>query len=220
MSKTGFSVDRGGSVTRLRSAAIAAFCFHLIAGGAMALVLRQGLETNPNLLERLTFIVNHRALWTIAWLTWTAAAMAILNFYVALATVHQTGNFAVFLTVAALAPDLSAQAIEIGVLPTLAERIVHTSAENDLFITLHRTAVMLSGFAANGLYSLSALILAWKTRRTYPAWVWIAGTAVGCLGLMLSAAALRESVPGMFWTNVFLLPCILLWLGGVAASGE
>jgi len=29
-------------------------------------------------------------------------------------------------------------------------------------------------------------------------------------------AALLDSVGGMFWTNVFLVPCLLLWLAGVA----
>lgn len=86
----------------------------------------------------------------------------------------------------------------------------------DLFLILHRTAVFLSGYVANGLYSLSALILAWSTRGAYPLWVWIAGVATGCFGFMLSAAAPMDSEAGMFSTNVLLVPALLSWLAGVA----
>src|SRR5436309_8682447 len=33
--------------------------------------------------------------------------------------------------------------------------------------------------------------------------------------LPISAAALSNSADGMFWANVALLPCLLLWLAGV-----
>src|SRR5262249_22488993 len=187
-----------------------ALCAHLVAGVSMAFVLRRGVETTPDLHERLTFLINHRALWTLGWLAWTVAAITILYFYVAFAEVHQrSSHFAVFLTVAALGPDLAAQSLEIGVLPQLA---IHS----DLFLTLHRVAVMLSGFAANGLYSATALILAWAARSAYPAWVSGVGIAVGVIGIALSVAALLDSTAGMFWTNVFLVPAILGWLLGVA----
>jgi hypothetical protein len=186
----------------------------------MALVLGRGLETNPNFQDRLTFIADHTSLWTFAWTTWTAAAIAILYFYSSFAQANQTGNLAVLLTAAAIAPDLSAHAIEVGVLPTIAERVVHTNVDINLFVALHRLAVMMSGYAANGLYSLSALILTWEARSAYPAWVSAAGIATGCFGLVLSFAALLDSAAGMFWANVSLVPCILLWLAGVARTSE
>jgi hypothetical protein len=175
----------------------------------MALILRNGLETNPNFLNRVSFIVDHGALWSLGWLTWTAAAIAILCFYAAFTSLHQTGEIAVWLTIAAIGPDLCAQAIEIGALPQIATRA-------DLFVTLHRIAVLMSGFVANGLYSASALILAWMTRRVYPGWVCVAGMATGLSGFALSAAAIVNSADGMLWTNVVLLPCLLVWLAGVA----
>jgi hypothetical protein len=204
---------------RLRSAAILAFFSHLIAGLSMALVLRRGLETTPDLQQRLSFLVNHHGLWTLGWLTWTFAALTILYFYVAFAAVHQpSSRFAVLLTVAALGPDLAAQSIEIGVLPSLAAHEFSANAAPDLFLTVHRVAVMLSGFAANGLYSATALLLVWGARHAYPAWVSAVGTAVGVFGIALSIAALLDSVAGMFWTNVFLVPAILLWLLAIAMT--
>ena len=213
MHEARLSTNCGGRLRRLQRTATIAFCLHLLAGAAMALILRNGLETNPNLLNRVSFIVDHAALWTFAWLTWTAAAIAILCFYAAFASVHQTGQIAVWLTIAAIGPDVCAQAIEMGALPQIATRA-------DLFVTLHRIAVLMSGFVANGLYSASALILAWLTRRVYPAWVSAAGVATGVFGMALSAAALSNSADGMFWTNVVLLPCLLLWLGGVAIINQ
>jgi hypothetical protein len=216
MRKAGLSFDRGGDLSRLRSAAVFAFWIHLIAGVAMALALGRGLETNPNLQDRLNFIVHQRALWIGGWLTWTAAAIAILYFYNIFSSAHRLGRPAVLLAAAGIAADLSGQAIEIGVLPGLAARILALNAGIHQFITFHRTAVMMSGCIGNGMYSLSALILAWSTRRAYSIWVCSAGLATGCFGLALSIAALMDSVSGMFWTNVFLVPCILLWLAGVA----
>ena len=195
-------------MTKLRRAAIIAFLLHALAGACMALILRHGLETNPDFQGRLAFVAAQRALWTFAWLTWTAAALAILYFYNTFTTTHGLSRFPVLLTAAALAPDLSAQAIEIGILPSITDR-------PELFLIFHRTAVLLSGYVANGLYSISALILAWSTRGGYPSWVWLAGLAVGFSGLMLSAAALLNSANGMFWTNVILLPTLLVWLAGV-----
>jgi hypothetical protein len=182
----------------------------------MAFVLRSGLETNPDFQGRLFFIVNQRALWIGGWLTWTAAAIAILCFYVTFSSVHHLGRFAMILAAAGVAADLSGQAIEVGVLPGLAARVAGLNAGADLFITFHRTAVMMSGYVANGLYSLSALVLAWTARRAYPVWVFSAGIATGGFGMALSVAALMDSAFGMLWVNVFLVPCILLWLAGVA----
>ena len=199
-------------MSRLRRAAVLAFCAHLLAGLGMAVVLRRGLETTPVLQDRLAFLANHRALWTGAWLTWTFAAVAILYFYMAFADVHlPASRLPVLLTVIALSPDLAAQAIEIGVLPSLA-------SAPELFLTFHRVAVMLSGYLANGLYSVTAMILAWGARRAYPPWISAVGLAVGVFGIGLSIAALLDSVAGMFWTNALLLPALLIWLAAVAVA--
>jgi hypothetical protein len=216
-----FSIDRRGTLTGLQRAAIIGFFVHLLAGVGMALILRHGLDTNPALQDRWSFLCNHRILWSLGWLTWTATALTILYFYIAFAAAHQANTlwqFAVLLSAAAIGPDLAAQAVEIGVLPEIAYRAFSGNSAAELFMDLHRTAVMMSGFVANGLYSVPALILALSTRQAYPFWIWIAGVAVGVFGFMLSAAALIDSVAGMFWANVVLVPAILLWLAGVAIT--
>ena len=190
----------------------------------MAVVLRHGLETNADFQNRLLFLVNHRTWWTAAWLTWTAAALAILYFYAVFASANhgQTASpllhVAVLLTAAAIGPDLAGQAIEVGILPSMANGMLSAGTGNGIFLAFHRAAVMMSGYVANGLYSVSALILAWSTRRAYPVWVYSAGLATGCFGLLLSAAALVDSTAGMFWSNVVLVPSILWWLAGIAVG--
>ena len=208
---------------------------HLVAGLAMLFVLRDGLETNQDVTSRLRFIVEHERLWIAAWLSWNLAALSFLYFIVSLAYAHETHDslaavplrIVVLLAVAGIVPDLSAEAIEMGVLPSVAASALASSnsAENQRahtndFLTLHRVAVMLTGFLANGLYSLAASILTWTARARYARWITIAGIGVGVSGAWLSAAALADSPRGLLWSNAALVPCILAWLTGVALTAH
>ena len=56
------------------------------------------------------------------------------------------------------------------------------AAAPEQFLIMHRVAVMLSGYLANGLYSATAIMLAWAARDKYPVWVSILGLAVGLFG--------------------------------------
>ena len=220
---------------RLRFAAWLAVAVHLLAGVAMATVLRLGLDTTSDLPIRLRFLVESTPLWIGGWLTWNLAALSILYFYLAFAAAHATEKdapitplaFAAVLSIVGMAADLAAEAIEMGVLPGLARqaldamaRGVDQSTAAAAFFAFHRTAVVMTGYLANGLYTLSAIVLAWSTRRSYPQWVWMAGLGVGLSGLALSCASLANSVEGMFWSNVALVPCIVLWQLGVALTAS
>ncbi len=204
----------------LSRAAWLALAVHLLAGLAMALVLRRGLETNADLADRLHFVAEGRPLWTMGWICWTAAALTILNFYARFAAAHRSRGVspvppraAVWLTVAAVAADWTAQGMEVLVLPGLAR-----ADDAAGFLAWHRTAVLLTGFLANGLYTFSALLLVWISRSFYPRWIQIAGFGVVAGGMALSAAAWADSAAGMLWANVVLMPSLLLWLAGVAAA--
>lgn len=218
---------------RLCLAAWLALGLHLIAGLAMAITLRHGLETNADLIGRLRFIADHTAGWVGAWLTWNAAALSVLYYFACFASAHGTDDptpgsplrFAVTMGAAGVALDLAAEAVEMGVLPALArsaladlEAGVPSFAAAQPFLMMHRTAVMVTGYAANGLYSFSALLLTWFTRRSYPKWIWMAGLAVGSSGFALSWVSLINSTRGMLWANAVLLPSLLTWLAGVAIT--
>ena len=224
------SIDHAWS--RLSFAAWLSLTVHIIAGLGMATILSQGLATNTDLADRLSFIADRKALWIGAWLAWSAAALAIFYFYMCFAHAHELGEkspkvplrFAVLLTAAAIAADLSAQAIQMGVIPQLAIRAVSEGTttligtSTQLFHTVDRIAILLTGYLANGLYTISALLLVASTWHVYPRWTWTAGVAVGVAGLSLSTTALANSVTGMVWSNVVLVPAIVVWQFGVAVA--
>ena len=196
----------GGIVNRLRRAALLAFCTHLIAGLGMAFVLRVGDESGspgpPRLPRQSSRIVDARL-----------AHLDCCRYcdFVLLLDIRRYACGFPFRSVVdcrSPRPDLAAQSIEIGVLAGLA-------AAPEQFLIMHRVAVMLSGYLANGLYSATAIMLAWAARDKYPVWVSILGLAVGLFGVALSIAALLDSAAGMFWTNVLLVPTILLWLAAL-----
>ncbi|HKC11401.1 MAG TPA: hypothetical protein VKI41_05020 [Vicinamibacteria bacterium] len=184
----------------------------------MALILRHGLETNADLADRLRFVAQRRLLWTTGWITWTVAAVTILNFYARFAAAHRSRGAspaplrtAVVLTVAAVGADWTAQSFEMFVLPGLA-RAGNTAG----FLAWHRAAVLLTGFLANGLYTIAALLLVWASRHAYPRWIQMAGFGVVAGGSILSAMAWADSAVGMLLANVLLVPSLLVWLAGVA----
>jgi hypothetical protein len=206
--------------SRLRRAAWLALFAHLVAGLAMLLVLRLGLETNADLADRLRFVGQKRLLWSLGWLSWTAAAATILNFYSVFALAHRrlgaarvALRSAVLLTVAAVAADWTAQGLEVFLLPGLA-------AAGNLpgFLGVHRSAVLLTGCMANGLYTTAAALLLWASRRAYPPWVALAGLGVVVGGVALSAGAWGDSAVTMLVANLVLVPSLLGWLAGVATT--
>ena len=212
---------------RLSKAAFIAALIHFVAGLFMALVLRQGLDTVP-LTDRLAFLANHSDWWTIGWLSWNLAALAILYFYYCFAEAHKDDDassfilhFAVLLTVTGMALDFFAEAIEVGVLPNLAQMsLVHSGTTSfsftEMFIVLHRLAVMATGCFSNELYTLSAALLIYASRHKYNWFVKGLGCVLVIAGFWLSIACLLSSTTGMFLANVILLPALILWLLSIA----
>jgi hypothetical protein len=189
----------------------------------MAAILRHGLETNPDAQDRLRFVAAQRTTWTLAWLSWHLAALSILWFFVSLARAHQSDtnsllSYSVLLVAAAIVPDLIAESIEIGVLPELAEQRLQSTVEHpvQLVETIHRTAMILTGYLANGLYTLATFLATWATRRHYASWIVLAGLVISVFGFALSVSVLVNSVAGMFWSNVGLVPAIIVWQIGIA----
>jgi hypothetical protein len=212
---------------RLSKAAFITAVVHLIAGLCMAIILRQGLDT-ADLQSRLSFLTEYTTLWIYGWLTWNLAAFAILYFYYCFAESHAENNnyawllrFAVLLTVAGMAIDFCAEAIEMGVLPNLAQMIlVHTSSvansSTEIFLALHRTAIMMTGCLSNELYTISAAILIFATWSSYGWIIRGSGFLLVVAGIGLSVACLLNWVTGMFLYNVILLPMLVIWLLAIA----
>jgi hypothetical protein len=212
---------------RLHHASILALVIHVLAGLAMLFVLRQGLDTGGSLNDRLTFMTEHRWEWTCGWLPWNAAALSILYLFHTFARAHgaqdrvaaQYLTFAVIVTATAVPCDLSAETIQMALLPSLSANLLNNpGASHDLFLALSRLSILLTGFLANALYTIAFLILILATRKRYN----LAVVALGCIvvltGVYLSYACLVASVSGMFWSNAIMLPCLVFWLLFVASS--
>ncbi|MCP4036456.1 MAG: hypothetical protein GY733_05935 [bacterium] len=211
---------------RLEWASWISIATHLAAGLAMAGILRQGLETNPDLHERLRFLAEQPLLWCSGWLPWNLAALSILYFFFCFQRAHESSEqedgrgarIAVYLGAAAVAPDLAAQAIEMGLLPNLAAAALEAARDHPeqtldarIPLLVHRSAVLLTGYAANTLYTTATLLLLIATRSSYPPRVLLCGSLVVASGAGLSVAALLDSVTGMFFANLVLVPSLLLW---------
>ena len=90
----------------------------------------------------------------------------------------------------------------------------------ELLFTMHRTAVLLTGYLANALYTVSAALLIVATRKDYPKLVQAAGWLVVIGGIWLSGAAYIDSTAGMVASNALILPALIGWLGGVAVTSR
>lgn len=200
-----------GASRRLSVAAWLALGVHLIAGLAMLVILKRGLETNLDLADRMAFVASSAA-WKAAWFTWTAASASILYFMLrfAQALPLPSARLALALTLVAVPLDLAAQWMEAFVLPS--------SDSPEDFLRTHRLAVLLTGFGANSLYTLGAGAAAFAGRRRYPAWITGSAAGVVAAGAALSLAAALDSMRGMFFANAALVPFILAWQGGIAVS--
>ncbi len=199
--------------TRLKIAALSALAAHLIAGLAMAFVLRHGLESNLDLAGRLAFLAGRRMLWVTSWVTWNLAALSILYFFYALRRVHNNKACSVAAVIAGfgVVADLTAETIEMFVLPPIASRaILHAPATVE-FLHTHRFAVLLTGGLANGLYTAATWLVVISTWCRYQGVTRISGLWVGIAGIAVSLTALAGSTQGLVWANAALVLCIVAW---------
>lgn len=184
--------------TRVRGLAPAACALiNTLAAGALVLVLSPAL-TVGDLATRAAYVVDNGLVWRLGWGVWIAAALSLLAFYAwwgarlrapALATV------AFGIAVVGIVCDVSAESLLIGWLPAD-------------FAATSRLATILTGGAANGLYTLAGMLLTASTplRSTgFRVWTW----AVWVAGLILSAFALAGWIPGIALSTaiLFLLFC-------------
>jgi hypothetical protein len=195
----------------------------------MVVVLSNGLDTANNINERLAFLSHSQTAWTLSWLSWNLAALTIVYLFHCFAEVHGNFNqatkhilrFAVLIAAAGVPADLSAEVMQMTVIPDLASNILsHPGAQLDLFLTLNRISVMLTGYLANGLYTLAFALSIVSTQNEYSAPAKAAGLAGVAGGAALSGSCLVNSVKGMFWSNALFLPALLLWLLAVAMDAN
>lgn len=239
---------RGGRVwMRLRNASVFSIVIHSCAALVMLFALREGLDTNTDFAARMRFLVDRRSEWTLAWMVWNAAAFSILYFYFCFVRAHHRWSeslsdekppqqsyarisamhFALALSTAAVALDLGAESIQMGVLPDIAATYLQqdvqlpaAAAVKALFEAINRTSIMLTGCMANFLYTATATVLIIATRKRYGLITLISGALVSISGTWLSVACILNSVSNMFWTNAVLLPALVIWQLAIALDAQ
>jgi hypothetical protein len=193
--------------TAARAAYLAA-ALNLLAALAMLLILRLGLPAPGSQLEdRAAYLTTHLHAWWGAWLLWHAAAIALLAFYVVLAGQWWRAAplrcvLALLCTATGLAADLSAEALYMGLAPTLSPPAL---------VTLETAAGLLTGYVANGLYTVAGALLTWAGAHALPRLLVLLSLPVWAAGAALSAATLAQSLQGQFWSTAILMPAFVLW---------
>ena len=164
----------------------------------MGAVLRFGTEIVPVVSDRVAYIAQHPVLWRTGWSLWIAAALSLVCFYAWWGGHLREPRWAITaLSVATtgLVCDLFAESLLIGWLPRDYDRVAPV-------------ATMLTGAAANGLYTIAGIILTLATEtlrgmmRTMAWAVWIAGAVLTASTLARMPMAIAVST-----TVVFVLFC-------------
>lgn len=186
---------------RLRRSAAWA-CAGLNALAAMALlVLRGGTEAAGQPAQRAAYIAGHVILWRAGWAIWMMAAASLVAFYCwwgARVPSRSWSLAACGVAALGLACDFFAESLWIGAPP---ERMA----------VVGPIASVLSGAAANGLYSVAGAMLTLRSRflsGTFRIWAWV----VWASGFALTACTLAHFVDGMIVSTAILMALFCPWV--------
>ncbi len=196
-----FLIDGSRLGEKLRAAA-APVCavLNAIAALAMIILLRPGTEVVPEVADRMSYIATHPLLWRAGWSIWIAAALSLLAFYAwwGARLSRRSWALAAFLVAACgLICDLLAESLFVSWLPEDIE-------------PMQRLGTILTGGAANGLYTMAGVILTLETatlRGSMRLWTW----AVWAAGLALTTTTLVGSVTGAVISTAFLMTLFCPW---------
>ena len=184
-----------------RSAPYACALINAAAAAALLVALRGGSEVEPDMARRAAYITEHPWLWRGGWCVWIAAASSLLAFYAwwgARLPSSRLALAAFAVAVSGICCDVTAESLYIGWLP------------RDL-ATIGPLATLLTGGAANGLYTVAGVLLTLGTptlRGLLRAWTW----AVWASGAALTASALAGSVAGMVVSTGIMMPLFCTWV--------
>lgn len=190
--------------------AYAAAALNLAAALAMLVVLRPGLPVNGSVLAaRLAYVTEHTAVWRAGWLFWHGADLGLLAFYLGLAgqwrrLARIRCDLALLCAAAGLAADISAQALYMGLGPRLAP---------GAFGSMEMVSGLLTGYVANGLYTVAGILLVWAGAGELPRPLLVLSLPVWLAGFGLSASSLIGSATGQFWSTAALMPLFVIWTG-------
>jgi len=162
---------------------------------AMATVLAPGttLVEEP---ARAAYVRDNVALWRAGWSLWVVAAVSLLVFYRWWTLRIRATSALLGIAIAGFAVDLVAESLLIAVVPEQPD--------------LARTSFLLTGGAANGLYTLAGVLLSRSTpgmSGAFALWTW----TMWALGGVLSAVTLLELPVAIAVTSAGLFALFIPW---------
>ena len=172
-----------------------------LAALVMLFALRGGTEAISSFAERATYIAKHAVLWRTGWAIWMAAAVSLVAFFAwwgAWIRSTRWGIVACVVAILGLACDLLAESLFIGWLPARIE-------------TLAPAGSLLTGSAANGLYTIAGVILTLGTPSLHGVlrvWAW----AIWTSGIALTVCTMIGSVTGMVISTTALMLLLCPWV--------
>jgi hypothetical protein len=173
------------------------------AAVAMLFVLRGGTEVVPNIAQRSAYIAEHALSWRAGWAVWMMAGISLVAFFAwwgGWISSHRLAFVALAIALAGLACDLFAESLLIGWLP-------------DRIDAVAPFASLLTGGAANGLYSVAGALLTIGTpglRGVLRVTAW----AVWASGFALTMSTISGSVSGMVISTAALMTLLCPWVAG------
>jgi hypothetical protein len=201
--------------TRLR---LAWFCFgvHVVALVAMLLVLINGLLLG-DVQSRRAFVATHALAWSIGWLIWMPASLALVMFFMAMADALPYKGWGLLATGIALVGavmDWSSETVWIFLSPTWAIQSASDPFYAHLYAVWDLAYNALSMGMANLLYTVGGIILVAITMRTknFPRGLFWLGTLVWSLSLAFSYAGFMGDGLGIFVVSSGLFPLFMAWV--------
>ncbi len=201
-----------------RLVALAPWCsagLHALGLATMGFILRQGMLTEPDAIERATYIAQHPTLWAAGWGVWMLAAASLVAFYAwwgSQISAPLAGTVGVLVAALGLVFDLSGEWLSVLV---LVERSLAAHEHSMLwdhagFEFVERVVTLLTAGAANFLYTLGGLVLMLWT-VDLPRRVRLAMWGTWLAGLAMTLAAVFNHVGGMVAATTVLFPLLIAW---------
>jgi len=190
-------------MTRDSTIAWIAAAAHVVAAAAMLLLLRAGLPPAPDD-ERLAYITMHRIAWTSGWLTWQLAVITLIALYAVLAR-----RFGGALPLAALAIGTAGASIDVAT--QMRFIVILPKLQGDAFALLDRELEAMTGYAANGLYTLAFVLFVVACWREMPKLANVLAAPIAVSGFALAIAALMHHALAEIVSSAILFPLFTIW---------
>jgi hypothetical protein len=196
---------------------------HVAALFVLVLFLRPGSLVETDVTQRAQYVAGNLPGWSMGWATWMAAAASLVGFYAWWGgyLVLSTESSSVMHTSHKIRVRAATAAVVIAALGMVCDfsgegsailRLVeHVPNDVVAFTRIERQFTLLSAGAANGLYTLSGVLLTLLTPNL-PRWIRWAMWVTWAAGAAMTISAVVGHVPGLIVSTAVLFPPFLVWV--------